>query len=44
MTDRQKFALENPCYFAFETANRRFGSLLEGGTHSVVLSLNAGWE
>lgn len=44
MTDRQRFAIENHCRFAFETAHPRYGFLDAGGKASVVLTVNSGWE
>ena len=44
MTEAQKIAIENPCRFAFETANPRFGSVLLDGRASLVLSVNSGYE
>ena len=44
MNDAQKVAFENPCRFAFETAQPQFGwALLQPGA-SLVLTINSGYE
>jgi hypothetical protein len=43
MTAPQRIALAAPCRFAFETAHRRYGSLLGGGA-TLVLTVNTGYE
>lgn len=44
MNEYQKTALRYHCRLACETAHPRFGYLAPGGTASVVLSVNSGYE
>lgn len=44
MNSHQRFALEQPCYLAFETAAPRYRYVLFGHRMSIVLTVNAGHE
>lgn len=44
MNDHQEIAIEFHCRLGSETAHPRFGYLAPGGTASVVLSVNSGYE
>jgi len=44
MTRAQSTALQYPCRLAIETANPRFGSLVNGGLCTLVLTVNSGYE
>jgi len=43
MTPQQTIAFNDPCLFAFETANPKFGSRIKYGA-SLVLTVNRGYE
>ena len=42
-TKAQRIALTYPCRFGFETAHRRYGTVV-GPTVSLVLTINNGYE
>ena len=42
LTEHQRFAIENPCLLAIETADRK--NWRKVGDCSVVLTVDAGWE
>jgi hypothetical protein len=44
MTGQQSRALAHHCRFAFETAHNRFGWLAPTGRHTVLLTVNSGYE
>jgi hypothetical protein len=44
MNRPQTIAFEHPCRLAFETAHPRFGFLDPEMRHSVVLTINSGYE
>jgi len=44
MTPQQARALRYHCRFAFETAHPRFGWVASTGRHSVILTVNSGYE
>jgi len=43
VTRAQRVALATPCLFAFETAHRRYGSVVGPGV-TLVLTVNSGYE
>jgi hypothetical protein len=44
MTTQQARALAHHCRFAFETMHNRFGSLAATGRHTVMVTVNSGYE
>lgn len=44
MTRQQRTAITYHCRLAVETAHPRFGSWLNGGYASLVLTVNSGYE
>jgi hypothetical protein len=44
MTKSQRTALDFHCRLATETFHPRFATLVRGGTMSVVLTVNSGYE
>lgn len=42
MNEHQQTAIEHHCRLAVETVHPRF--CYAGGTHSIVLTVNSGWE
>lgn len=44
MTYEQRTAFENPCRFAFETAQPRFAWRVNERGASLVLTINSGYE
>lgn len=44
MTPEQEIAIANHCRFAFETAQKKFASIIAKGKASLVLTVNSGYE
>lgn len=44
MNHHQRVALAHHCRLATETAHPRFGYVAPGGSASIVLSVNSGYE
>lgn len=44
MNKAQQTALEHHCRLAFETAQPRFAWYWRDNKHSLVLTVNSGWE
>lgn len=44
MNDHQRIAIEQHCRFGYETSQRQFYFVSEGGRTSVGLTVNSGYE
>jgi alpha-D-ribose 1-methylphosphonate 5-triphosphate synthase subunit PhnH len=44
MTPQQQMAFENPCRFAFETAQPKFAVVDYARMVSIIVTLNSGYE